>query len=185
MPARKVSLLDDPGYAEAVARYGELQAEVSNLQKSISDLQSRLTIAAGSDSADEEALSLVSGGGNGLENASHLRTQLDDSRHRLAVVERALALQRQIVTAERARASKVVADAKRPEYKTIIGTMAKAMRALKAAIESELAFREELIAGDVSFSAAIPPMALPSRFDGSNSADADRWLAEAAAVYGL
>ena len=183
--AGKLSLMDDREYAATVARHAELQAEAGTLRKSIADLGTRMGTAATGDDTDEAALGLVSGGGNGLESAAVIRGQLDEMRHRLTVVDRAVVLQRKIMETERSRASRVVCDARHGEYTTLISNLAKAVRSLKAAIVAERNFREELIAGDVSFTAYLYPMGLPSRFDGSDGDSCDAWLTEAAAHYAI
>lgn len=179
-----VNLNEDRAYAAAISQQTQLQAEVARLRQTISDLQARLETANNGDSLDEEALALVSGS-DAVESASLIRTQLVEMRHRLAVSERALTLQRKIVEQERSRVSRAIAESKRPEYETLIRGFAKAVRALKAAIESEAAFREELISGDVSFAATIRPMGLPKQFDASTGEDCDRWLSEAAEHYAI
>jgi hypothetical protein len=169
-----LNMNDDAKYRESVQREINFRLELNAVKSAMSELQTQAPADGSRGLVAREADALV----NGEDDSADVgREQLAALRHKAAVLEKAIELQRQVVARERARVSRLIAEQRLPEYKAIVKRGAKALADVRQFILDERDFRESLINADVSFTSVIRPMPFTSLTED----DCDRWTAEAKA----
>jgi hypothetical protein len=168
-------LRDFPQYAAAQERLAELQQREGELRRQIEDASRPVGNAAVG--LEAEAAALIAGD----EAPESYRANADELRHELAVVRKAVELQRGIVAEQRIIASREIATAELPRYRQVVGSIAKTLATLKEQIAAEQEIRDELYSGDVAYSSIIRPMGSPG---GLTRFQIDAWTREAE-TYGL
>ena len=117
-----------------------------------------------------------------LDSEEAGRRGLDAIADELAVVRRAIDLQRTIVQRERDRVSHVVCERLRPHHREIVGAVAPALRQLSTALQDERELRENLITADVDFTTTLRPMPfIAGTLDDPNS-HVSVWMRDARAA---
>jgi hypothetical protein len=177
-----VTILDvkaDALYARAADKLAELQARAADLERRRSqsvegNSRSQAALTARAESFLQDDVIPVS---RDSEEAS--RRGLDAIADELAVVRRALDLQRDLVERERARVSRAVCERLRPRHREIVGAIAGALRQLSAALEDERDLRDRLITNDIDFAATLRPMPFISGTLADPDSHASVWVRDA------
>lgn len=182
-----MKLSDDAAYRAAQVKLDELVAKRTDLQKSIRGYETAIEGRQELTQLDRAARAML--GDTDAEFAS-----LETSRQKrhiaaadMLVIDRAIAMQRDAVAAERARVSEAICQELLPAHKANVAKIAKALTALHKAVAEEYQLRERLTDADISFSSTLRPMPLVAH--NVRTADelaelAERYTAEARA-YGL
>lgn len=113
------SLEEHAGYREAWQRQQELQGELAEVRRQISAATVELgQLPDGARRLRSEAAALTSGGGTAVADrqADDIRGDVDELRHKEKVLAEALTMQKQIVEAERVKASKKMCLARAPKF---------------------------------------------------------------------
>lgn len=186
-PSTRVT--DDPRYAAALVKLGEVQGHLTRLDRRKEELYNTVTPARDDLASRAEALL----DGRSLDESMRLATEgaradVEAIDREQRVVREAVRLATERVNAERMRASREIVERLRPEHRRLVQAIAKRLEALSAALDEEEQFREALVNGDVLLG-DLRPMPLPAArlaepLDGDSPhayTAASRWLRDARA----
>jgi hypothetical protein len=163
--APRIDMRDDPAYRRASEKLADLTARAAELEARRRAINEGLHEAREGerDSLAARAALLLQDDAVPRSPASEqlrLRTDLGTIEDELAVVRRAIELQRETVAAEGARVARELCERARPQHRAIVGRIAAAVQALDAALAEEQAFRERFIdAGVPGFTGYLRPAA--------------------------
>lgn len=143
---------DFPNVAAVEAKRTDLQVQRNAKQKQLDELQSGRSQDRGLTPTQAKATALLAGDDSPVESQSKIAALKND----LAVLEEAIRMQTKIVDTEKAKASAEIAKSVLPDYKSRVAKLGKALKELDSAMAAEEAFRDELNAGGISYSAVIP-----------------------------
>jgi hypothetical protein len=163
-------LRDVAGFAAAEDRLAELKGRQAEARAALRDVEARLatlsTDGAAALAIHEKAEALVAGRDPATAgpDAAALRREHRDLVERVAVLGRALELQKEVLAEQRAKASPLVAEAHRAEHRELALGVIRAALALAQANAQERAFRNALAEAGVDYLSVLWPMEfLPGR----------------------
>jgi hypothetical protein len=175
-----LDLTSDASYARVTDKLAELQARASDLERRRSEVvegcfQGQVVLTARAQSLlDDDVIPL----GADAEEARR-RNDLAVVADELAVVRRAVDLQRTLVDRERQRASREVCERLRPRHREIVADIAAALRQLSTALEEERQLRERLIEADIDFLSTLRPMPFIAGTLNDPNSHASVWMRDA------
>lgn len=177
----RISLERDPRYVAARTRYTDLQQELTTLERQLNGAYVGLSsLPAPADLIHDEARALLEGARDTpvADNRAAVLKTVDDLRHRIAVIRRATAMQRDIVQRIAYDVSHAIAGELLPQHAANVRAVASAAIALSVALQSERELRDTLTENGVYFASTIRAMSLPGFDLADDQSRLSRYLAE-------
>ena len=159
-----IRLERDPRYVEAVVRYTDLKTELDTLNRQCNDVFAGLNSlgAIVRDKIEQEAAAMLSGAPDPANpNRETLTRTLAELTHRLAVVSKAVEMQKAMVAELRAEVGKAIATDLLPQHRANVQAVAAAAIQLASAMEAEAALRVSLFDNNVPDCGILRPMTMP------------------------
>lgn len=176
------TLRDDERYSKAEDKLTELTNRAGALERQRTALAQGLNSRVVRDEMTDRARALLADDAIPRPEAdrTRVRQDLETIHDQLAVVRRAIELQRQVVDEERRRVSREICTRLRPRHRAIVQRLAAALRELAAANAEEEDFRRALADAGVEFTGELRPMPVShiGRLEDDYSG-ASYWLREA------
>lgn len=151
------SVMGDPAYAAAWSKLVDLQEQLKELEAEYRQARSRPKEIV--DGVTEAARRLLSGGGVAAADE-----KVRDYQGEIAVLERAIGMQREVVEGERQRVSTSICERNLPQHRELVRSVAEALVGLGKAIDAEIEFRQRLEYGNVRFAADLVPVTVNQSF---------------------
>jgi len=142
----EVSLHQKPEYKEVKTRLLELQEELGRVEARHSEIQMILaTNRRLGDDIESKAAALLAG--EQIEDRKHrgLREELDTVRERIAILRKAIEMQKWVLNECGEKYSKEIVQAVRPKYVALVRRMTALVKELDETAIEERAFRELLM----------------------------------------
>lgn len=176
---------DFPQYVAATAKLSELGAAHAQLDAELDAARMERADTGGKPSRlEDEARAFLSGDG-GTAVAAPTLEAVAEMAQRGRLLKEAMRLQKKAVDELRAKISREIAEASRPEYSAILGRMAAALVTLSEAADAEAEFRDRFQREGITFAGIIPPAPLPWARLSVYASRANQWFDEVTRDYGI